>query len=892
MKPTKSRPPRWATSLLARWGHPGTREEALGDLLELHAHWTETHGLRRANRRYAYNALKLLRPLAQPKRKSEYTPPFFLHPTMLRDQLKTALRNLLRHKGTSLINLAGLTLGVTACLAIYLVTRFELSYDTFHPDRERIYRVVGESRYGAKGETHPVGCIPAPVPAALRAEVPGFETIAAFHNSTSHALIPNGTAKPARFEAKRWSKGVVDLVVAEPQYFEIFKYDWLAGNPKTALSEPFQVVLTERAARTYFGPLSPDRVLGREVMYFDSLRAKVTGVVKDFAQPSDLTFTDFLSFSTIGADAMLKRSIDLDQWNDIWSASQAYVKLPVGATPAQFEKAFQQFAKKHFPGEYKFKPALQPLADLHFDADYVDNYSRKAHLPTLYGLMGVAGFILLIAAINFVNLATAQSTQRAREIGVRKVLGSSRAGLMAQFMSETALLTLAAVLISLLLVGPVLQAVKSLTPPGLNYSLLTGRTLLFLLSVTALTATLAGLYPSWVLSAFPPALTLKGQSALRGGGKGYLRKGLIVFQFTVSLVFIIGTIVVGRQLRFMREKDLGFSTNAILEIPSGRAGKTDLLIEKIKPLAGVERVTKQWFPPMGESYMMTRLKYQGKREVDMDVSVKAGDEQFIPLYDLRLLAGRNYVKSDSLREFVINATYAHALGFRKPADALNQVLEFDGKNYPIVGVVADFHEQSFHERIGATAILNLPQARNVGVKLTTRGKDLGSVKTTLAELERVWKSVHPDLPFEYSFVDDSIARLYEKETKTGQLVNAATAVAILISCLGLFGLATFTAQQRTKEIGIRKVLGASVAGIVALLSADFLKLVLIALAFASPLAWWGLTEWLKDFAYKVDVAWWVFALAGLVAVGIALLTVSFQSVKAALANPVESLRSE
>ena len=887
-------PPRWATWLLTRWGHPDTREEALGDLLELHAHWVETMGERRANHRYAYNALKLLRPLAQSKRKPEYTTPFFLHPAMLRDYFRTALRNLLRQKGTSLINLAGLTLGVTACLAIYLVTNFELSYDTFHPDRERIYRVVGESRYGAKNEPHPVGFLPAPVPAALRAEVPGFETIAAFHNSTSHVLVPNGNDKdkPTRYEARRRGKGVVDLVVAEPTYFEIFKYDWLAGNPKTALVEPFQVVLTEGAARTYFGSLSPDQVLGRELVYFDSLRVRVAGVVGDFANPSDLTFTDFLSFPTIRANAMLKRSINLDQWDDIWSASQAYVKLPAGSTPAQFGKAFERFSKKHFPGEFKFKPALQPLAKLHFDADYVDNYSRKAHLPTLYGLMGVAGFILLIAAINFVNLATAQSAQRAREIGVRKVLGSSRTSLMAQFMSETALLTLLAVGIALLLVGPVLSSVHSLTPPGLTYELFTGKTVLFLLGVTALTALLAGLYPAWVLSAFQPALTLKGQSALRGGQRGHFRRALIVFQFTVSLVFIIGTLMVGRQLRFMREKDLGFSTDAILEIAAGRAGKTDVLAGKIKGLAGVERVAMQWFPPMGEAYMMTKLKYQGKREVDMDVSVKVGNENFIPLYNLRLLAGRNYTKSDSLRELVINATYAKALGFGKPADALNQMVEFDGKKYPIVGVVADFHEQSFHERIGAAAILNLPQARNLGVKLATQGKGVSSLQATLVDLERVWKSVHPDLPFEYAFVDDSIARLYEKETKTGQLVNAATAVAILISCLGLFGLATFTAQQRTKEIGIRKVLGASVAGIVALLSTDFLKLVFIALVIASPLAWWGMNEWLKDFAYKVDLAWWVFALAGVVAAGIALLTVGFQSVKAALMNPVESLRNE
>ncbi|MGA0555197.1 permease prefix domain 2-containing transporter [Larkinella sp. VNQ87] len=884
------KPPRWADRLLEAFCAPHLLEEIQGDLYERYERDVARAGVAQADRRFILNVLKFIRPFALKRRIDDYASPSFLHPVMIRNYFKTAFRNLTKHRVSALINLSGLSLGVLACLIIYLITTYELSYDTFHPDRERIYRLVGIEQFNPRADTHPAGFVPNPLPAAVRREVAGLGTVAAFHNIESEVLIPNGKDKPKRFDHRNHEVDNAEIIVTEPQYFDIFSYQWLAGNPKTALAEPFQLVLSEHKARKYFGDLPLEQILGKEVIYWDSVRVSVSGIVKDWDKPTDLTFTDFISFATIRS-SLMRRSINLDQWDDIWSSSQAYVKLPKGASPEQFDQSFQQFSKRHFQGEFKFMPGLQPLSDLHFDSGYGDNYSRKAHLPTLYGMMGVAVFILLIAAINFINLSTAQSVQRAKEVGVRKVLGSSRKSLIFQFLSETVLLTLLAVVVALLLVSPMLSAFQSLTPKGLTVNLFSLETGLFLVGMTVTTALLAGFYPSLVLSSYVPALTLKGQSALKGGQKGYLRKALIVFQFTVSLVFIIGTLIVERQLSYIRNKDLGFSTDAIIEIKSGRAGKTDILKEKISQLSGVERVTKQWFPPMGMSYMMTKMKYRGKKEIELDVSAKVGDANFIPLYNLRLLAGRNYLKSDSLRELVINATFAKRLGFQKPADALNQFLEFDGKPYPIVGVVADFHEQSFHSKIDPAFISFLPrQARNLGVRFS--GKTVTEMKSTLAEIEKQWAAVHPDKKFEYDFLDERIASLYEKEHKTSRLVNTATAIAILISCMGLFGLATFTAEQRTKEISIRKVLGASVAGIVALLSKDFVKLVLVALFLAAPVAWWAMNQWLNDFAYKVDIEWWVFALAGLLAIVIALLTISFQSIRAAFMNPVNNLRSE
>ncbi|GAB3031794.1 ABC transporter permease [Spirosoma pulveris] len=890
--PSAIKPPRRADRFLEWFCAPHRLEEVQGDLYERFIRDVREVGSQRACQRYWVNVLRFVRPFALKRQPSPYPSSPLLHPVMLRNYLKIAFRNLTKHKVSTLINLFGLTLGVTACLVIYLITNYELSYDTTQSNRDRIYRVVGEAQYGATGEKHPVGFVPSPVPLAMRTEVAGLETVAAFHNIESDVLIPNGKEKPTRFESRRRTGGPADIIVAEPQYFDIFTHQWLAGNPKTAMREPFKVVLSERKARTYFGDIPLSSILGKEVIYQDSVHVSVSGIVKDETQPTDFTFTDFISFPTIRA-SQLKREINLDQWDDLWSASQAFVKLPAGTTPDQLTTSFRQFSTRHFQGEMKFIPALQPLSDLHFNADYDDNYSRKAHLPTLYGLMGVAAFILLIAAINFINLATAQSMQRAKEIGVRKVLGSSRKSLIFQFMSETVLLTCVAVCVALLIVKPILTGLTSLTPTGLSVDLLSPQTLLFLVVVLVSTSLLAGLYPSVLLSSYVPALTLKGQNALKGGQKGYLRKGLIVFQFTVSLAFIIGTLMVGRQLSFMRNKDLGFSTDAIIEVNTLRDDKSLVLAERIKKLADVDQVTMQWFPPMGQSYMVTKLKYRGKKEIEMDVSAKVGDENFIPLYQLRLLAGRNYRKSDSLREMVINTTYAKALGFKKPADAINQLIDFQGKQVPVVGVVADFHEQSFHEKISPAFIGYMPrQAKNIGVRLATKGRPMEEVKATLARIEQEWNEVYPDNKFSYSFLDDSIARLYEKEQKTAQLVNTATAIAILISCMGLFGLATFTAEQRTKEIGVRKILGASVASIVGLLSKDFLTLILIALVIASPVAWWATDKWLMDFAYKVSIDWWVFALAGLLAIVITLLTVGFQSIKAALTNPVQSLRNE
>lgn len=894
--PNQPQPSRLADRLLRWFCAPHLLEALQGDLHEEFAYQVGCVGERRARWRYWREVLGFIRPFAIKRKPAQYPHPF-LTTAMLRNYLRTAIRNLARHRVSTLINLLGLTIGVTACLVIYVVTSFELSFDTFHPDSDRIYRVVGKALMGKSAEEHPVGFIPRAAPKAIREEVAGLEEVAAFHNLRSHVFIPDGTREMKRFDEKTLGTEQAQIIIADPQYFAIFRYEWLAGSPQTALKDPLKVVLSEQKARLYFGDIPLSNMLGREVIYRDSVRTTVSGIVKDWTHNTDFTFTDFISAATIRA-SLLKNEFNLDEWNDIWSASQVFVKLDKKVTSAEVNARLMTFSKNHFgpkrgTGDFRVTPLLQPLSDLHFNADYQDNYSRKAHLPTLYGLMGVALFILLIAAINFINLTTAQSVTRTREVGMRKVLGGSRVGLVAQFLSETFILTLLAVGVALLLTRPVLSAYQSFIPKGVAFSVLNPQILLFLLALTVITTLLSGFYPAWILSAHQPARALKGQTGLLGNQKGYLRQGLIVFQFTVSLVFIIGTIMIGRQLTFMRDKDLGFSTDAIVLIDTQHDEASAVLAQKIRQLSGVDRVAMQWFPPMGEGYMVTKLKYRGKTEIETDVSAKVGDENFIPLYQMRIVAGRNFMPSDTTRELVINQTYARKLGFKQPAEAVGKLLNFNGKDYPIAGVVADFHEETLHRPIQSTFITYIPRmSRNIAVKLATKGRAMSDVTVTLAAIEKAWQAVYPDEKFAYTFLDDSIARLYEKDQKTAQLVNTATAVAILISCMGLFGLALFTAEQRTKEIGIRKVLGASLASIITLLSGNFIKLVFIAIVVASPIAWYVTDKWLQDYAYKVNLEWWVFVLAGLMATGIALLTVCFQSIRAALTNPVTSLRNE
>jgi len=816
---------------------------------------------------------------------------------MIQNYFKTAWRNLVRNKVNTTINVLGLTLGITVCLIIFLLVRFELSYDRFHPDKERIYRIVANSS-GSDGENQ-FGFVTTALPDAARAEISGFESVAAFDNLYSAVSVPREGKENQVFDAVKAGEGVSPIIIAQPPFFDIFHYRWLAGHAATALNDPFKVVLSEKEATKYFGPQNPDQWLGRQVIYRDSLTVTVSGIVADWDQHSDYAFRDFISFPTI-AHSFLKNDFE-SSWG-MWDYdAQSIVKLAPGVTKAQVERQLPAFMARHKvgPKEFKMTLALQPLADIHFNEKYADDFARKANLPTLYGLAAIAAFILLIAAINFINLATAQSVQRAREIGVRKVLGGRRPAIILQFLSEALLIVLFATMLALLIADPLLAAVGSLLPQGVKLEVFQWPTLLFLAVTVLVTCLLAGLYPARVLSSYQPALSLKGQGIQQLNRKSYLRKALIVFQFTVSLIFIIGTLIVGRQIHYVLNTDLGFDHDAIVIIRAqvDRPNhKRAVLAQKIREIPGVQLVARHMEAPTAQGHPGTFIEDKGNADNGKRVmaSFDMCDTDYVRLYGMHIMAGRNLFPSDTINEFLINETCAQQLGYRHPADALGHLVDIgmNGGNGPIVGIIRDFHSKSMHEPITPFFMSTYERAeRDISVKLSTSGQSVGHLKEVLAQLEKAWKEVYPTRKFEYSFFDDTIARLYEKEEKTARIMNIAMGVAIFISCMGLFGLAAFVAQQRTKEIGIRKVLGATVTDIVSMLSRDFVRLVVIAIVIASPVAWYFMHRWLQDFAYRVTISWWIYGIAGMGAILIALLTVSAQAIRAAMVNPVESLRS-
>ena len=818
---------------------------------------------------------------------------------MLKNYIKIGWRNITRHKLYTIINVAGLALGICACLVIYLITSYEFGFDTFHPDKERIYRIVGEIQLGS-GEKEFLNCVISDV-ADFQKAIPGFEATSGYHLYGEKITIPVRDGPAKKFGGRIEGSYTPTSILTGPQYFDIFKYQWLAGNAAAALNEPFKVVLSESRARKYFGAGPIDKMIGKEVIYDDSLHVNVSGIVKDWNKTTDFGYTDFISIST-ATHSFLKSQIPTDDWSSLRPhASHAFVKLGKSTTASQINDRFAAFIKDHvkFPPGAKLSMWLQPLSDIHFTNEFHrgddgDDF-RKPYLPTLYALMGLALFILILAAVNFINLSTAQSLLRAKEVGIRKVMGSRRINLVFQFLIETSVLTFFAVILSVLLVRPVLSAFSSFIPDGVSFHPFDLPTLIFLLLVTLITTLLAGFYPARVLSSYLPVLSLKGGAVQKVSGSWRMRKGLIVFQFTISLIFIIGAVIMGNQIRFMGNTDKGFNSDAIVTINNwgDRSGKTKIFAERVRNIRGIEKVILQGNSPMGFAHGSENFKYKGKDEIDLPVSFDAANEDFIPFYQMKLIAGRNIMHSDSLKELVINETCSKAMGLTTPGDAVGKFLYRNGNPYPVVGVVADFHEGSFHESMKPVVIAKMPEReRSIAIKLATTQKQVSDVKEILSELETQWKKLYPDEALNYSFLNEAITWLYEQEAKTAWLMNTAMIITIFISCMGLFGLAMYSAERRTKEIGIRKVLGATVANISMMLTKDFLILVTIALMIASPVAWYFMTRWLQDFAYRISISWWVFVLAGVGAILIALVTVSFQAIKAAVANPVKSLRTE
>jgi putative ABC transport system permease protein len=814
---------------------------------------------------------------------------------MFKNYLITAARNLFRNKAFAAINVLGLSIGIAASVVIFLVVRYDFSFDRFEKDSNRIFRVVSDMHF--PDQDFKLSGVCGPLPLRMRGEMPEIENSTLFWNKEETKVTRLGLdEKPSVFQRQK------KIIFTDLHYFEFIPYPWLAGSPISALDRPNQVVLTESRARIYFPDQDLSQVVGQTLVYDDSIKVKVTGIVKDLEQNTDFTFKEFISFPTYLS--RLKNEHDYDSWGSVSSSLQFFVKLSPSEKPADIEKKMADIRSKNVQNQYlKTTNYLQPLTDIHFNASYDNFGQRRASKPTLYGLLAVAGFLLLLGCINFINLATAQATQRAKEIGIRKTMGGSKAQLMLQFMMETGLLTLLAGVLSVILAPFILRFFSGFIAPEIKFNIMGDPQIIFFLIGLLLVVTLlAGTYPSIILARYNPALVLKNLGANRfgPGGKVWLRKTLTVTQFAIAQFFIIAALVVAKQISYSLHLEMGFRKDAIInfQTPYNFANpdrKQFILLEKLKSIPGIEQISLAGPPPASTNRTISTLSFhRDEKDIETSVEMKDADTSYIQLYQLKLLAGRNLRQSDTVSEFLVNLSCLKALGYSHPEDIVGK---FTGKGtqkeIQIVGVIDDFHSKSTHELITPLVLTCEAQHHHFfHVALKTKGQNTQGWRSTISQIEKAWKEIYPSDNFSYDFFDQSIAQFYTQDQDLSQLLNFSTALAILISCLGLLGLVMYSTARRTREIGVRKVLGASLSQIVALLSKEFLFLVLLAFLLAAPLAWWMARRWLSDFSYQTPVSWWLFPLSALLLLVFALIALSFQTLRAAMANPVKSLRTE
>lgn len=796
--------------------------------------------------------------------------------------LRLSLRSLLRHRIFTGINILGLSIGISTALVIYLIVQYDYSFDRYEPVGARIYRLV------THGDGYDNAGLPVPAPRAL-GNVIGTDRsafIMGINDGGTGIAIPRGNGKESRVFKKQEK-----FIYTDGNYFSIFPHQWLAGSPAVSLKDPHQLVLSESLLRLYFPGLSGDEALGKAVVVDDSIPMVVSGVVRDLEASTDFDDAAFLSMATIPVSDGLKAQYQWEEWNSTNSIDQFIVRLAPGVKTAGVERQINQIFKAHLGADSKVTATLQPLSDIHFNLGLEGKVDRS----TPVSLMLLAIFILLLGSINFINLSTAQASERAKEIGMRKILGSSKGQLIARSISETTLVTTVATFLSMLITPLVIRIFSDFMPPGLEAGRLwQPHVLLFLLGLIVVVSFLSGIYPALVLTHIKPLTITRNTtlSATGGSHRVWLRRTLTVSQFVIAQVLIIGVLVVNSQIRFAHNEDMGFRKNAIINFYVAidwmhPDDKKFVLLNKLRNIPEVRNVSLGNAAPAVGGSMISSVDFkEGKKDQHVVVDNRSGDTNYLSLYHIPLLAGRNLRPVDSPSEFLINETLAHRLGFQHPADAVGHLLT----NGAIVGVMADFHLASVRKAIHP-AIYTYDSKYGYVFNVALHPLS-GTWKAAIAKMQAAWEQVYPQQSFEYSFVDQDIAKFYTEDEHLSQLLTWAAGVAILISCLGLLGLVIFTANQRTKEIGIRKVLGANVAQIIALLSKDFVRLVALAFLIAVPVAWYGANQWLQSFAYHTGLKWWLFAIGGVAMLVMALVILSIRAARAALANPVNSLRTE
>ncbi|HEU4634424.1 MAG TPA: ABC transporter permease [Flavisolibacter sp.] len=808
------------------------------------------------------------------------------------------LRRFSRQKLTTSFHIVGLTLGITVCLLIGLFIRHELSFDAYHSKAARIYRVNQVWADFGKKEFH--YSTPFPLADAIRKDVTGVEHVTKLHHPFN-SIIQISAEK--RFKQDH-------VMMTDPEFFDVFDVNVVQGDPRQTLSKPYQAVLTESTARKFFGNENP---VGKTFKYNNEFEITVGAVISDFPGNTHLPAALILSFAA--NEKYLGTS--MTQYGSV-SGGTTFILLPEGKVPTKgLKKSLRSIYDRSVNNEPWMKERkgsyqdveLQPLSDIHFNAKYAGGGEWVKAINTswlwFFGSVGLA--VLLLACINFINLSTAQALTRAKEVGVRKTIGAAKFQLIGQFLEEALLLVFIAAGLGIVVTKILLPYINRLVEKQISFDLFRSPSLLLsLVAGIVVTALMAGLYPAWLISKFQPAATLKSGPVNSGAQSALLRKGLVVAQFTISICLLIGVLLIGRQMNYIRSKNLGFDKENVLTIPlpEGNTVATEAFFRnELSEIPAIKDVSFSTASFNGDNWGTIMSLTDGKDPNNKPVTLMLVDERYCEMYGFNLKEGRFLTLSDTnsvsqsipegrrYAKSVVNETLVKSLGFESAQAALGKQfwIGMNGWKADIVGVVEDFNTSSLHDDIRPTLITIFPPFTNkAGIKLRT-GANLPSA---IANINSAFKKVFPDGVFEFKFLDEQIDALYRSEERLYVLFKIFSLVAMLISCIGLWGLVNFAAERRVKEIGIRKVLGASVSNIVALLTKDFLILVSVAIVIASPLAYWGIHRWLQDFAYRTSIDWTVFIVAGFVAVIIALLTVSVQALKAAVASPVKNLRTE
>lgn len=806
---------------------------------------------------------------------------------MLKNYLKIAWRNLTKYKFTSFINLFGLTVGLACCLLIVTYIINETSYDKYHPYADRTYRFSRTFHNDEGVQSLHLGAIAPPFAPLLKTEYPEIEKMTRLLSNGNTAFV---------YDDKKFYENKVFF--ADDELTDVFKIDVLKGNAKKALEQPFTIMITDEIAKKYFGNEDP---MNKLVKLDNNLPCKVGGVYKPFPSNTHIHADVLISFNTLKDSAIYGEKNLQTNWGN--NSFLTYAVLAKNADPKKLESKFPAFIDKyfHFPDEPAgFKGSkythlyLTPLTDIHLKSHLDYEVEENGDIKRIYIFSIIALFILLIACINYMNLSTARSVLRAKEIGIRKTVGAEKKEIIFQFLAESVLVSWMAIILAFLITVIMLPYLNELSGLKLSAaSLFKWYIIVPLLITPFVVGLLSGFYPALFMSSFNPSKVLKG--VFRIGGNISLRKALVVAQFAVSIILIISTAIVFKQLRYMQQKSLGLDKDHVITMFNTAAFGTQFESFRNELLQNkdVKDVTRSSRIPSGrllDAQNVAIPTADTVKPLQIDLKYVAVDYHFIPTYGMKMLAGRNYsndYKTDS-SSFIINESAVKALGWKSPSDAVNKQLVYGGQKGSIIGVVKDSHFESLHQRIPAMLFLVNPgNFGRISIKLS--GNNLAS---SLASVENTWKKFLPETPYVSTFVDESFAKLYESEQRQKLIFTTFACIAIFIACLGLFGLSAFTISQRVKEIGIRKVLGADTSTIVTLLSKDFLKLVGVAAIIAFPIAWYAMHKWLDDFAYRINIPVWIFIVSGFVAAIIAFLTISFQAVKAATANPVKNLRTE